>query len=80
MEKKLRFNEFEIFESAPKFKFKKLDEPIWTDGPQLDIISGRLDPADFLADKAQIKQLNDAVALINYFLDALEDKELIEIG
>lgn len=60
-----------------KWKFKKNAEPQGKGEFWYDITNGYIKPNEILADKKQLKNLNDAVALIESFEQALSDAELM---
>lgn len=66
---------------AKKFKFNKKAEPTCSTDLYYDFfLGGYMEPKTFLADKSQIKELEQAKDLIQDYLDALEEAGLLEIG
>lgn len=53
---------------------KKLDEPVWVNEDfWYGITEGYIDPEDFLADPEQIHKVEEAVAVLQSFHDAIKD-------
>ncbi len=63
-----------------KFVFKELSEPVYTDDPMYDLMTGGyIEPADMLS-KEQAKIVNDAIFIVNSFLSQAEEEGVIEVG
>jgi hypothetical protein len=60
-----------------QWTFKKDAEPAGSGDTWYDLTEGYIDPKKLLANKEQIKTINDAIATVLDFLDALENAELL---
>jgi hypothetical protein len=60
-----------------KWKFKKSAYPQGKGEFWYDITNGYINLSEVIADKKQLKSLNDAVALIESFEQALSDADLL---
>jgi len=60
-------------------RFKDGVEPVSSAGPVVDLFEGGyFEPEDFLADARDVKHVNDSIAVVEQYLQDLEDAELIE--
>ncbi|MCP4990230.1 MAG: hypothetical protein GY928_30585 [Colwellia sp.] len=60
-----------------KFEFDE-DACVASQGVTLDVIEGTIRPLDVLGDSSQIRELEDALGLVNQFIDQLESSGIIE--
>ncbi|OOF85610.1 hypothetical protein BKG93_04370 [Rodentibacter ratti] len=64
-----------------QFKFKKCEEPIFTDEPYYDLFDGGyLNPEELLDDAEQIKKVNEAIEIIKEYIKQAEELGVIEEG
>lgn len=57
------------------------EQPHFTDDPYYDIfVGGYIEARDFLKNEDEIEKLENAIALVQKFLDVAEKEGVIEIG
>lgn len=60
---------------------KKLKEPVFTTEPFYDLfLGGYIRPEELLVEKEDIKKVNEAIEIVETFMDNIKDKGLLIIG
>ena len=61
-------------------KFKKLDEPVFTDDPYYDLTDGGyINPEELLENKEDADKVNEAIRLVEQFLQEAQDQGALEM-
>jgi hypothetical protein len=61
-----------------KFRTKSGDSPAYSNCPEVDVLSGYIDPRGMLENKSQAEETSKAIELVNKFLSqAIKQQTLI---